>query len=458
MCFNYGKQMEEVKFTYESFDRQVENLLAMAGAVINGWEDYSSMEMNLDLRSLRIKAAKVCFMADEDHALQVGDIAQERSEANSRLYMLVNDFIEQHLGPFVKKVVEKIRDGKGMSGTKHGMFSHNISAIMPRIAELLDSACANNIMDIVDTTAKAEKIMQKKGATQQGMTDMERFWMLYELFALMCYLLLHFHTMHRNTDKGINPDDIGRLLLSAIQQYAESEEGKAALTLLLESLRFDHDGVLSAEILKEARIALRKEVPEQLQLCFMQHINDIDALGRNLLEIKGTSAGEIKTFITIVAKWMMLTHELEDVTRPRTEANGLPNSVFHDMLYDKRISMKDLRQRIERMLRFITHKNDWFCLWSVLSYHNLIKDKNTEAFARQMLSPQWFGKHPGVLTFTGDTLREYSGYFTDSPFTTWDKKSYDIYREVHHKSKWGATLCNRFVHVCYDMDEVFREP
>lgn len=303
--------MEESKFTYESFDRQVVNLLAMAKAVINGWEDYSSMEMNLDLKSLRIKAAKVCFLADEDHALQTDNIVQERSEANNRLFMMINDFIEQELSPFIKKVVDKIRSGKGLSGAKHGMFPHSIASILPRIAELLDSTCANNILDIVDTTTKAEKMMHKKEVALQGMTDKERFWMLYELYTLMCYLLLHFHTMRRNTDMGINPDDIGRMLLSAIQQYAESEEGKAALTLQLESLRFDHGGVLSAEILKEARIALRKEVPEQLQLCFMQHINDIDALGRNLLEIKGTSAGDIKTFITIVAKWMMLTHELE---------------------------------------------------------------------------------------------------------------------------------------------------
>ena len=449
--------MEEAKFTYESFDRQVQNLLAMGRAVINGWEDCSSMEMNLDLRSLRIKAAKVCFMADEDHALQTDNIVQERSEANYRLFTMTNDFVEQELSPFIKKVVEKMHCGKGMSGKKHGMFSHNISSILPHIAELLDSTCANNILDIVDTTARIEKMMQKKGTALQGMTDMERFWMLYELYALMCYLLLHFYTMHKNTDKGISPDDIGRLLLSAIQQYAESEEGKAALTMQLEALRFDHDGVLSAEILKEARIALRKEVPEPLQLCFMQHINDIDALGRNLLEIKGASAEEIRIFITIVAKWMMLTHKLEDMTRPRIEASDLPNSVFHDMLYDRRISMKNLRKRIERMLHFINYKNDWFCLWSVLSYHNIIKDKNAEAFARQMLSPEWFGKHPGIPTFTGDTLREYSGYFTDNPFTTWNKKSYDIYRETHHKSKWGVTLCNRFAHVCYDMDDAFRE-
>lgn len=457
MCFNYDKQMEESKFTYKSFDRQVVNLLAMARAVINGWEDYSSMEMNLDLKSLRIKAAKVCFLADEDHALQTDNIVQERSEANHRLYMMIDNFIEQELSPFIKKVVDKMRCGKGMSGTKHGMFSHSISSILPNIAELLDPTCANNIIDIVDTTSRVEKMMHKKDAALQGMTDMERFWMLYELYTLMCYLLLHFHTMHRNTDIGINPDDIGRMLLSAIQQYAESEEGKAALTLQLESLRFDHGGVLSAEMLKEARIALRKEVPEQLQLCFMQHINDIDALGRNLLETKGASAEEIKTFITIVAKWMMLTHELEDMTRPRIEAGDLPNSVFHDMLYDKRISMKDLRTRIERMLHFITYKNDWFCLWSVLNYHNIIKDNNTEAFARQMLSPEWFGKRPGITTFTGDTLREYSGYFTDNPFPLWDKKSYDIYRETHHKSKWGANLCNRFAHVCHNMDEAFRE-
>lgn len=448
--------MEEVKFTYESFDRQVVNLVAMARAVINGWEDYSSMEMNLDLKSLRIKAAKVCFLADEDHVMQTDNIVQERSEANSTLYMLVNDFIEMELSPFIKRAVEKLRSGKGMSGKKHGMFSNSISSILPRIAELLDTPSAFNVLDIVDTMTKAEKIMHKKSIVMQGMTDIERFWILYELYTLMCYLLLHFHTMHKITDKAINPDEIGRMLLSAIQHYAASEEGKAALTLKLETLTFDHDGILSAEILKEARIALRREVPEKLQLCFMQHINDIDALGRNLLEIRGASTEEIKTFIKTVAMWMMLTHELEEMTRPRIEASDLPNSVFHDMLYDKRISMKELRKRIERMLPFITYKNDWFCLWSVLCYHNIIKDKNTEAFARQMLSPEWFGNHPGITTFTGDTLREYSGYFTDNPYTTWDSKSYDIYRETHHKSKWGATLCNRFSHVCYDMDAAFR--
>lgn len=448
--------MEDSNFTYTAFDRQVVNLLTMAGAVISGWDDYGSMEMNLDLRSLRIKAAKVCFMADEDHALQTDNIVRERAVANGRLFAMVNGFMEKQMSPFMNNVADKLQRGGGMQGASHGMFRHSISAILPRIAGLLDSTDTDNILNIIDTTNKVEKIMsRKKKPTQQGMTDLERFWTLYELYALMSYLQLHFRNVHMMTSGEPDPDDIGRLLQATIFQYAQTEEGQTVLTRHLEALRFDHGGELAPEVLQSARTALRKEVPDSLQLCFMRHINDIDALGRSLLEVKEKSADDVKMFVITVAKWQMLTNVLEGMKHPRADADDLPNSVFHDMLHDKRISMKTLRSRIERMLPYITRKNHWFCLWSVLRYHNMLKDTNAEAFARQMLSPEWFGNRRGITTFNGDTLREYTGYFTDRNFRMWDEDSYEIYCKSYNKKKWSPTLCTRFQHICYQMNEAF---
>ena len=445
--------MNDNTFTYESFDRQLTNLVTMARAVIDGWDDYGSMEMNLDLKSLTIKAAKLCYMAETDRSMQSDNMIHSRAGANDRLFHLLNDFVNDCLNPFVTRVADRMRAGEGMRGRHTSMIPHSISGILPHIAQLVNSDTKD---EIVATTAAFEELMKKQKPTVfPGMTDAERFWLLYELFALVCYLLLHFQTMYDRTHVEIDPDEIGRIILASLQHYAETEEGRAELTRYMEGLRFDHGGMLSEEIIREARIALRKEVPEPLQLCFMQHIHDIDALGRNLLEVKDRSAEDIKALLIVVAKWQLLTRKLDELTKPQLVNLDLPNEVFHDMLHDKRISMKDLRQRIERMLPFINRKNHWFCLWAVLRYHNLIKDANTEAFARQIQSPEWFGATKGLLSFTGDTLREYTGYFTETTFRAWNSQSFNLYRQIHHKTKWSETLCERFLRICYDMDDAF---
>ena len=157
----------------------------------------------------------------------------------------------------------------------------------------------------------------------------------------------------------------------------------------------------------------------------------------------------------VLAKWQLLMEEMDKLAHRTIEEKDLPNEVFHTMLHDRRVNMKELRQCIARMLPLVKRKNHWFCVWSVLNYHNLIKNTNAEAFARQMLMPEWFGTTKGVLQFTGDTLREYTGFFTGTTFRAWNKDNFLIYKKLHNKSKWSETLCDRFQRLCEEMNEYF---
>lgn len=55
---------EPSSFSYEVFDRQLNTYYIMCRVLINGWEDYSTQEMNFDIRSLYTKASRLCYMAD----------------------------------------------------------------------------------------------------------------------------------------------------------------------------------------------------------------------------------------------------------------------------------------------------------------------------------------------------------------------------------------------------------
>ena len=452
--------ISEMQFSYISFDSQILGLLAMTSAVIDGWDNYAGIEMNMDLKSLTIKASRLCSMADEDRVLQTDNIMQERGEENYRLFSLLDDFMSDNLSPFVLRLMESLRRGNGMKGHSCPQM-HGVTELLPSIANLIDSS--GHVDEIAKETAVLERMMKKnKPAVFPGMTDAERIWLVFEFYTMMCYLLLHFQTMNNLTKTEINPEDAGRQLIHSLQQYAESPEGKEELKRCLEVLRFDNGGKLTKEILTQARIDLRKEVPPALQLCFVQHIYDIDEFGKNLLAVKEKNVDDVRQCLVAVAKWQMLTRELERFVELPEEAeeyeedkNEFPDNVFYDRLHDKRISIDELRSRIEHMLPLVTKKNQWFCVWAVLKYHNLLCTTNMESFARLMLSPEWFGKRRGVLPFTGDTLREYSGYFTDTTFKVWNEASYKMYCTYHNKRKWAPSLCSRFQRLCEAMNERF---
>ena len=79
-------------FSYEVFDRQVGNFYRMIKVLVEGWEDYSSQEMTFDIMSLCTKASRLCFMADQDLALQHTDVTQQRKSQNEE-YLAAFDML-----------------------------------------------------------------------------------------------------------------------------------------------------------------------------------------------------------------------------------------------------------------------------------------------------------------------------------------------------------------------------
>ena len=80
-----------------------------------------------------------------------------------------------------------------------------------------------------------------------------------------------------------------------------------------------------------------------------------------------------------------------------------------------------------------------------------------KAFADQMMHPDWFGKEK-VPTFKGENISDYSDYLGQTDFTLWNLKSFQDYRALHNKpeKKWSDTLFKTFHHLCYEMDEIYK--
>ena len=76
------KDEQQSPFSYEVFDRQLNTFYMMCQVFIQGWEDYSTQEMNCDIRSLCTKASRLCYMADQDLALQHNDLTHQRKFIN----------------------------------------------------------------------------------------------------------------------------------------------------------------------------------------------------------------------------------------------------------------------------------------------------------------------------------------------------------------------------------------
>lgn len=448
--------MTDQEFSYEAFDRQVNSLINQGLLLVNGYADSTTTELNLDLRSLYIKASKVCVLADIDFRLQHENFCKERAEQNINFHNRMNLFVVGVFSPFLNGVVERFRTEGRFEGIKAGLYPYSISEVLPWLKEIPEINAAG-MDDTIAAACVIEKEMKKKGqAKLPGMLPVERMWLLFEIYALMCFLMLHFIRMDELTHKQLAPDEAQQMVMAHLKRYADSPEGSLELERYLESLRFDHDGVLTVPLLRAAQKELRKEVPERLQLCFMKHIDNLDALVNGIMELGELDMQEFGELVAAVCKWQLLAREIEALSHPQHSVEELPNQVFCTMLHDKRIDLHRLRERIRRMLSHVKRKNHWFCVWSVLRFRNLLATEKFEAFAQQMMRPEWFGNEPGVASFSGDTLSEYSGYFTDCLYTRWNEKDYRLYLATHQKHKWSDSLCERFTRLCLEMDEAFR--
>ncbi len=72
-----NEDKDEIEFSYEVFDRQLDNFCRMLSILVDAWEDYSPQELTFDIRSLCTKATRLCYMADERY----GAAAQRHSQA-----------------------------------------------------------------------------------------------------------------------------------------------------------------------------------------------------------------------------------------------------------------------------------------------------------------------------------------------------------------------------------------
>ena len=152
---------EPSSFSYEVFDRQLNTYYIMCRVLINGWEDYSTQEMNFDIRSLYTKASRLCYMADQDLALQHNDLTHQRKLANQEHLEAINQVVLGELCPFMRDIVEKYRETNIMEGHKSPMFSGQLSFLFPKLKDLLiqDGMTENNLDELLTNIIFIEKEM-----------------------------------------------------------------------------------------------------------------------------------------------------------------------------------------------------------------------------------------------------------------------------------------------------------
>ena len=451
-------------FDYVRFDRQMNTFLHMIQVLVEGWEDYGTQELTFDILSLSAKAARLCLMSDEDFSLQNSDITRSRKLMNLHYRMTMEMLIEQQLVPKMKDAIQRIQTTGRLEGVKWPAVTTDIIQMLPLLDGADGDTDGHTFSDLTDSVRLIEKALQQQGkpTVLPEMQSAERMWHLMNLFVRTAYLLFHFQRAEILCGSSLEDEELERLFLGCIQRCAESEKGRYELELYWEGVQFDCAGSpLTVEKLQLARRALRAEVPKNMQLCFIRHADNPLAMAKEYVGLLQAgvpiSEEELDSFLMAVAKWQLVGQEIYRIEHPQAIEPPLYNEVFRTALNGKTIDMRRLKECIGQMIRHIKRKNHWFALWCVLKHHNLIADSSFEGFARQMMHPDWFASVDGHIRFSGDTLREYNGYFTQRDYKAWTQQSYQYYRSMNNKKKWSPHLCDHMLRIIIDMEEDYRK-
>ena len=448
---------EVLELDYEAFDRQVENLMEMSRMLATEIDDCGIQEMTLDLVSLQTKSARLCYMADVDYALQQTEIAHVREEKNKEYHEMFEVLMAKYVSPLMMRILEEDAKRNTVTPYKYPSTHPNLSTFLPRLRELVMADGEADWQTTLDSISGNQALFAKKLklTTFPGMQPAERFWRLFLYYLQMCYLMYHFRRTSKLYGQEIEPKEMGRLLTAAIQNYAHSEEGSKELELFMAKLKYNSkNALLSVEAMQDAQKSLLNEVPDSLQLCYIKHVNDIDSLGQAISK-EHFSNDDLEALVKVIAKWQMLANEIECIQHPKASEESIYNEVFHTNVNGKPVNLKELKTRIERMLTEVYKKNQWVCVWCVLKHHNLLSNTQLEPFARQMMHKDWFGGISEEKCIKGDTLRDYTGYFTMYDYTRWDIAQFNAYCEMYHKTKWSATLFNKLFRTCINMEDIY---
>lgn len=443
------------EFSYFAFDRQACTFINMCEAFVDTWDDHTSLERSLDLQSLTLKGARLCALADMDWAQQQCDITFSRRKCNMELLDEYARFTKSQFAPLLMSI---FKDSSMLNDTDNRLW-HELLPHPLQLFDVLTESIASDSDEgarIVDAFKSFVKgVEQVAGSSQTEVAvpcknPIQWLWQMIELFTHLLYMIFHFQRAQALCEKEIPEEEAGINLQRCIHWYEKTAEGGEELKRFMEGLEFDRGRSLSVEELREERKSLRKIVPSVFQRCFMHNIGNMEEFGRAWLQIDATKE-ENMLLVEALAKWQLLSREIEELQHPERITPELYNNVFNTMLHDRRISMVELRGKIGRMLKFVDKKNKWICVWCVLNFHNMLKSKNLSAFTSQMMHEDWFG-NSNRHQFNSNTLTEYSGYFTDTLFTLWNE---DDYRRKK-KDRWSDSLCTKFKDTCRKMDEAFR--
>lgn len=444
---------------YISFDRQLDNLIVMSEVLITEQDDCGTQELTFDIVSLHTKVNRLCAMAEADYAIQLAQLKRPREDKNLHYYGSLQTLIAEMV-PFLKNVVRGVRENRTLEGRRQTQNLPVSSDFLSKLSELTEVNEEEKVEwgSLVDDFTAMESLIKKKlKATKfPGMTTVERVWLLLQCFVKICYLKYHFQRVCRLDYLEIDSAEAERLLTQMIQAYADSEGGVSELQRFESVLRYrNDDNALSIDQLKAAQKALLDDVPESMQLLYMQHVDDVYALAHGLTKIPCDEA-ELDRFLAVVAKWQLLSSRMAQLAQPQQQKQ-LYNEVFVESLNGNPVDLHVLKDFIERMLPYIKRKNHWFCVWCVLKHHNLLATTECAAFARQMMHKDWFGGIENSKHFSGDTLRDYNGYLADIDYTLWQDNEYRLFKERYNKAKWSPTLCTNFRNICREMEEAMRD-
>lgn len=461
---------------YDAFDRQLDHFVRMMELLVDGWKDRNQQEMTFDIGSLCIKASKLCYMADQDLALQHTDATQGRKKENEQMLSQLEELM-RCFAPFVMLMISTLNDTRMFLGKESPMFPFKVSVIFPRIFDLLkmEGMTIEKLNYLQGILVMAENMMGNEeplllaqlcdvpGAfpeqessddsgspeVKQGIETMKRLWNVLCLLSLLSYLLLHFRRVCNVTSRPLDADAIIRLTEMKVQKYMSEKEGGRQLELYQSRLRYENDGKpLGVEQWLKARRELKALVPPKFELAFLHYADDTGKAGHELAKLT-ISQEEFESLVDVLAKYQLVTRRIFEISHPEEQAHTLPNEAFNWVVNGKSVDMLELKKSIGKMAALVKKKNQWFCVWSVLKHLNILRDDCIFAtFAHQMMSREWFGGDKDIVPFTADNLSDFSHYFNEYDYTDWTEEMFQEKRELYGETKWGSKLCSNFSSLC----------
>lgn len=327
-----NEDKDEIEFSYEVFDRQLDNFCRMLSILVDAWEDYSPQELTFDIRSLCTKATRLCYMAEKDMVLQHNDIAKQRKEQNETHEVSISIIVMQKFTPLMAHIMEDMKKGKQIEGKRMKVAPLDMTRILPKLNEFFetDELGKGSTIDVNEVTKLQKELLRQVKPTHiPGVKPVERLWNLFQLYSMACYLMLHFRQLSHFTNLAMSEEQTTRLFEMSLQEYQEEPKGISDIDRYFTTLEYDNNGKqLSVSQLLEVRKTLKDEVPENLRLDFMKYIRDTQLLGAQLAHVNFTAQEYLK-LVSATVKWHIIEQEIYDLEHPEGIPETLPNEVFY---------------------------------------------------------------------------------------------------------------------------------